>query len=286
MTLPHQPASPETIQARFGRSWAEIARLSDLHTRTVQAWLSSRAPQANRFEGQGVKASSTGLRVPLLNLALGCDFPPETEEKTIDAEIEAVKAFFAHREVPWSWWIGPYTNPPDVTGLFARHQLVFEPPGLPAMAAPLPDPGPALNPELQVWQAADINDLKAASFIRRMAFRFPEGTALTYFEDMADDWLRGDPARLYLARAGHGPPVAIGALILGAEVAGIYIMATLPEWGRRGLGKAVMARMVNQAMAEGHRLLVLTAGTKGYPLYRQFGFEHIFDYQIFKLVEG
>ena len=100
---------------------------------------------------------------------------------------------------------------------------------------------------------------------------------------MAGDWLRGDPAKLYLARLGDGPPVAIGALIIGAGLAGIYIMATLPEWGRRGLGKAVMARMIDQAMAEGHELLVLTAGVKGYPLYRQFGFEHIFDYRIFRL---
>jgi GNAT superfamily N-acetyltransferase len=278
-----QPASPETIQARFGRSWEEIARLSDLHTRTVQAWLSSRAPQAARFEGQGIKASSTGLNVPLLNLALGANFPPGTPEEVITGEIEAVKRFFAARGVPWYWWLGPYPNPADIGEQLARHHLVFDPPGLPTMAAPLPTLSPPLNPEVQVWQAAGLADLKAASFIRRIAFRFPEGAALTYFEDMAEDWLRGDPAKLYLARLGDGPPVAIGALIMGAEIAGIYIMATLPEWGRRGLGKAVMAHMIAQAMAEGHPLLVLTAGVKGYPLYRQFGFEHIFDYQIFKL---
>lgn len=283
MTTPNQPASPETIQACFGRSWEDIARLTDLHTLAVQAWLSSRAPQAERFEGKGIKASSTGLGVPLLNLALGCDFPPGTAPETVAAEIEAVKTFFACRKAPWYWWIGPYTNPANLTGLFASHNLVFDPPGLPAMAAPLPGPCPSLNSDIRVWQAADLNDLKAASFIRRTAFRFPEGIALTYFEDMAEDWLRGDPAKLYMAGIEDGPPVAIGALIMGAGIAGIYVMATLPAWGRRGLGKAVIARMITQAMEEGHDLLALTAGVKGYPLYRQFGFEHIFDYQIFKL---
>jgi predicted N-acetyltransferase YhbS len=59
-------------------------------------------------------------------------------------------------------------------------------------------------------------------------------------------------------------------------------MATLPEWGRRGLGKAILARILTDAAADGHDLIALTAGVKGYPLYRQFGFEHIFDYAIYR----
>ena len=112
------------------------------------------------------------------------------------------------------------------------------------MAAPLPASSPALNPNVQTWQAASRTDLKAASYIRRKAFRFPKGKVLTYFEDMADDWLSGDPARLYLARLNDGPPAAIGAWIMGQGIPGVYIMATLPEWGRQGLGKAIMHRLV------------------------------------------
>ena len=281
MTTRKQPASPETIQARFGQSWDDIARLVDMHTRTVQAWLSSRAPQAARFDGLGVVATSTGLPVRLLNLALGCHYPPNTNDKAISSEIESIKTFFTQRDVPWAWWIGPHTSPANIAERLAQHKLVDDPPGLPALAAPLPTTFPELNPKTHVWQANSRADLEAASTIRRTAFGFPERAALTYFEDMAEDWLRGDPARLYLVRLEDGPPVAIGALIMGAGIPGIYIMATLPGWGRQGLGKAVMAHMLSQATAEGHRIIALTAGVKGYPLYRQFGFEHIFDYKIF-----
>ena len=103
---------------------------------------------------------------------------------------------------------------------------------------------------------------------------------------MSDDWLCGDPARLYLARLGNGPPAAIGALIMGAGIPGVYVMATLPEWGRRGLSKAILARILSEAAAEGHDMTALTAGPKGYPLYRQFGFEHIFDYTIHRMAKG
>jgi GNAT superfamily N-acetyltransferase len=123
--------------------------------------------------------------------------------------------------------------------------------------------------------------LEAASAIRRIAFRFPAGVAADYFEAMAADWLRGDPARLYLARVEDGPPAAIGALIMGAGIPGVYVMATLPEWQRRGLGKAILTRILTGAAAEGPTIIALTAGKQGYPLYRQFGFEHIFDYDIY-----
>ncbi|MBI1878765.1 MAG: GNAT family N-acetyltransferase, partial [Chloroflexi bacterium] len=72
----------------------------------------------------------------------------------------------------------------------------------------------------------------------------------------------------------------------GAELPGVYVMATLPEWGRQGLGRAILARILAQAAAEGHSLIMLTAGDQGYPLYRRFGFEHIFDYNIFSLKPG
>jgi GNAT superfamily N-acetyltransferase len=101
---------------------------------------------------------------------------------------------------------------------------------------------------------------------------------------MADDWLRGNPARLFLTKVGDGPPAAIGALIMGADIPGIYVMATQPEWGRQGLGKAVMARMVSAATAEGHTMLILTAGDMGYGLYKKFGFEHIFNYKLFGVI--
>ena len=261
----------------------------------MQSWLSSRSPQASRFDGVGVSATSTGLPVPLLNLALSSHYPPGTERAVIDAEIEAVKPFFARQGVghAFRWWLSPppLAQPPDMAQRLMRHG--FEPGEylLPVMVAPLTssDGWPTLNPRAQVWQATSLADLKGASRVRRVAFRFPAGTARTYFEDMADDWLQGDPARLYLARIGpdpNGPPVAMGALIMGDGLPGVYVMATLPGSQGQGLGKAILTRILSEASAEGHDLIVLTAGPQAYSLYRKFGFEHISEYTIYSLTEG
>jgi len=279
-------ATLEIIETRLGRPPAEVIHLTDQHTKAVQSWLPTRYPQAAHFDGLGVTAGSSGLEVSLLNLALGSDYPPGTDEATITAEIQAVKQFFAERDVPWYWWIGPNPRPSDVGKLLKQHGMGFDPPTLPAMAAPLPAiETPELNPAAEVWLADCIEDLQAASTIRRIAFNFPPGIALDYFESMAEDWLRGDPARLYMARLDGGPTAAIGALIIGYGLPGVYIMATLPEWGRRGLGKAILNRILSDAADQGHDMIALTAGTKGYPLYRQFGFEHVFDYTIYRPVE-
>lgn len=266
---------------RLHQTPADLIHQADVHTRAVQGWLSSRAPQAVRWAGLGVDVASTGLPVPLLNQALSKGYPPQTSEAMIEAEIEQVKAFFAERSVPWYWWLGPNPQPPAIQQQLVKHGLGFDPPALPALLAPLPAPPVDYNPRIRVWRAATLADLAAASTIRRIAFRFPAGAVNHYFEAMSADWLASDPARLYLAGLEAGAPVGIGALIQGAGVMGIYVMATLPDWGRQGIGKALLTQMLADAAAEGHCLAVLTASRYGYPLYRQFGFEPIFDYQIY-----
>jgi GNAT superfamily N-acetyltransferase len=277
--------TPAAARARFGCARAALARAANRHTLAVQAWLSTRAPDAARFEGAGVTATSTGLKVPLLNLALDSQFPSGAGVAQIDREIAAVCAFFADRDVPFMWWLSPFASPPDMGAHLLRHGFVRRPYRLPAMVAPLPPDvvEPAHNPAAQVWPARDRADLAAASVIRRVAFRFPPGAAPTYFEDMADDWLAGERARLYVARIGaEGPPVAMGALIMGAGLPGVYVMATLPQWERQGLGKAVLARILADAAAAGHRRIVLTAGARAYSLYRKFGFAHVFEYEVYE----
>jgi len=54
------------------------------------------------------------------------------------------------------------------------------------MVAALPSQFDLPDPFITVWQAETIDDLVAASLIRRIAFRFSDGAATDYFEAMAD----------------------------------------------------------------------------------------------------
>jgi GNAT superfamily N-acetyltransferase len=272
-----------TLPDRVGQSWEDIIRFADTHTLCVQHWLASRAPNAVTFNGLGTRVASTGLKIRLLNQALGARYPVDTPPETIHAEINQIKVFFDERGVgEWYWWFGPFSSPPNILDLLKLQGLEYDGTGLPCMVAPLPCKQiPAIHLDITVWQAQTLADLRAASFIRRTAFRFPTGEALTYFEDMPDTWLgETTPARLFLARSGNGEPAAIGALIIAEGVPGVYVMATLPDRGRRGLGAAILARIMEDATQQGHKMIVLTASRYGFGLYQKFGFEHIFDYTI------
>jgi GNAT superfamily N-acetyltransferase len=281
-------ASEETIRMVFGRTKHELISLMDRHTLTVQAWLSSRSPQAETFQGKGVRASSTGLNVRLLNLALGCHFPAGTRDSEIDEEIKAVKDFFAQRNVRWFWWMNAFPSITDVRSFLEERGFEPDDPPLPAMAASLRQDISALPTypkNICVWQAETVKDLQVASLIRRTAFKFREGEALTYFEDMASDWLENDSVKLFLAGESPAEPVSIGAMIFAEGIPGVYVMATLPEHHRKGYGKAILTSIMSEAAARGHELIVLTASAAGFGLYAQFGFHHIFGFDFYKRTE-
>lgn len=282
--IPPHPDTPPTLsdadcRSRLGLSWEEAARLVAHHTLDVQAWLPGRAGQVRRFEGRGTRAVSNGMPVRLFNQALGADYATEAEA---DEEIQAVKAFFAARDVPWMWWLDPFVRPAALSDRLSQQGLMSRGP-LPAMLAALTPRNAPPAPGVCCWQAENHADLAQASMIRRIAFSFPAHAGMNYFEEQPDSWLDAGRARLYLARRGErGPAAAIGALILGEGLPGVYVMATLPAQERQGLGRAILLRILADAAAMGHAYIVLTASRKGYGLYTRFGFENIFNFGIYE----
>ena len=279
--------SNESLIKQFGKPRKELIQLVDQHTLEVQAWLSSRSPRAAKFKGKGIKAASTGFKIPLLNLALGCNFPTESSEKDIEEEIIVVKEFFAKRNVPWYWWMNTQPSPKNIGQILKKHELEYEGPPLPAMIASLSQDKKSLpthDENIRVWRAQSIADLRAASKIRRMAFKFPDGEATTYFEDMPSDWLEdASPARLFLAGNNESEPASIGAMIERAGIPGIYVMATLPEHHRKGYGKAILTRLLLEAASSKNQFIALTASKAGFALYSQFGFFHLFDFDFYSM---
>jgi GNAT superfamily N-acetyltransferase len=287
---PHGETLAHALAQQLGIALHDLMCMADRHTMSVQAWLASRAPKAARYQGVGVRASATGLNVPLLNLALGAHFPQHTSGGEVDAEIAAVQRFFTgHKVERWYWWLGIDLHPADMASRLEKHRLVFDRPPLPLMVAALPAlTKPAMPEDILVWQATTLKDLQAASTIRRMGFRFPQDVGRTYFDDMPESWLDSPRVKLYLAGRDRHLPVAMGALIEDEieGLAGVYIMATLPDAQRQGCGKVILDRITTDATAARHRMLILTASKMGMGLYQQFGFIHLFDYQIYRPQES
>jgi len=67
-------------------------------------------------------------------------------------------------------------------------------------------------------------------------------------------------------------PAGAGMLFPYASMGGVYNMATLPEFRRRGVATAVLSAILKDAQALGCEYVGLTPTLMGRPLYRRMGF--------------
>jgi GNAT superfamily N-acetyltransferase len=84
------------------------------------------------------------------------------------------------------------------------------------------------------------------------------------------------PLRQYVALAGDGEPVGwVRSIAAGEEMTWCSNMHVLPAFRRRGIGRAMLARMLRDDRAAGARAAVLLASYTGALLYPVVGYEQI-----------
>ena len=123
---------------------------------------------------------------------------------------------------------------------------------------------------LEVSQVRDLSALEQWIQASFAGFGFSATGSHSAFEVFAG--LGFDlPLRSYLGTL-HGEPVAVSQLFLGAGVAGIYIVATVPEARRQGIATALTLAPLREARALGYRIGILHASPMGLGVYRRLGF--------------
>jgi len=195
----------------------------------------------------------------------------------VEERIDEVQAFCNRNEAPLWWFVFPDTRPLDLGDrLKARGWNLYE-----------MDPGMALNlanlmddregPEgLTVERVMDPESM-------RLFFRiWAEGYPLP--KEMAEIWAEGaieldlteeSPIKHYIGYL-DGKPVATAWLSLGAGVAGLYGVVTLPEARGRGIGTEMTLVPLREAKAEGYHVATLLATKLGGGIYRRLGFKEYF----------
>jgi predicted GNAT family acetyltransferase len=85
---------------------------------------------------------------------------------------------------------------------------------------------------------------------------------------------------LYLGEAG-GRAVAASTLVQTGSTAGIYNVATVNAFRRRGIGEAMTWHCVSYGLDSGCSLAVLQASSMGRPVYERMGFRTVAPYRTF-----
>jgi ribosomal protein S18 acetylase RimI-like enzyme len=126
----------------------------------------------------------------------------------------------------------------------------------------------ALNENLQrpsaltIEQVQDLDTLKAWCHIANTCFEWSDVAESAFFTLMSESLDTQVPFYHYMGYL-NGEPVATSSLLLGAGVAGIYNVATLPDARRQGIGTAITLAALRDARATGYRIGILQAYEMG-----------------------
>ncbi len=227
--------------------------------------------------GGGVEHHDSRLRwtiggspIDYHNCVVHTELPPDETDAAIADVIARLRA--AH--VPGSWHVGPSMRPADLGERLLRHEFTYGGPE-PGMAVDLH----ALREDISVTPGLHIervqNDAQLDIWAQTLAVDFGEG-------EREANWVRdvyrvislGDetPLRHFLGWL-DDEPVATATLFLGAGVAGIFFVMTVPQARRRGIGAAITLAALREGRDLGYHVGVLGASEAGAALYARLGFE-------------
>jgi GNAT superfamily N-acetyltransferase len=95
--------------------------------------------------------------------------------------------------------------------------------------------------------------------------------------------LNGDSPWRHSVAYVSGNPVAASTLFMHRGVAGIYLVACLPDARQRGLGTMMTWLALRHAKRLGNELAVLHATRDGERIYERLGFQHYCDIDLYRL---
>jgi GNAT superfamily N-acetyltransferase len=228
-----------------------------------------RSPKAELHDSPNLTWLLTGVPFPLMNTVIRTQLTRENVDEIIE---ETVAHFKSKNVTNFTWWAEPGTQPTDLGERLVAHGFTFSegPPGMAVDLAALNEEF-AVPPNLTIEHVREAGTLK--TWVRTLfrGFELPErgeGAFFDVFSGLGFDL----PLRNYVGLL-DGEPVATAELFLGAGVAGIYAVATVPEARRQGIGSALTLAPLREARAIGYRIGVLGATPMGLGVYRRLGFQ-------------
>ncbi len=245
---------------------ATIALTLDANKIAYGAYLST-FPGAVLHNDPGICWFETGVPLDQFNGVLQI----QLDSATLPAAIDRVLTHFQQRGLPFQWHLGPSSQPRNITALLHARGIthVEDEPG---MALELR----ALNEEVPLAPNVTIQPVTTPEDLRGWAGVWGCGAP----EEVTRQWaefysqLRFGPEeqmRFYLGLV-NGEPVATSALFLGAGVASVEHVVTLPQARRQGLGAAMTLHAARDARRSGYHIGMLFASPLGINIYRRLGF--------------
>ncbi len=241
--------------------------------------LSTPSPHVQIHDERDVVWITTDVPHSFLNRVYQARFEPDRA----DGRIAELLTHFVSRGLPLSWHVGPSSQPHDLGRRLMAHGLshtgyeIGMAVDLRTLDESLPTPSNLAiervdcMPKLQQWMC-----VVAASF------QYPEKVARVLLEVFGrpgfGEHLRW---RLYVGSL-DGEPVGASRLFMGAGVAGVYAVGTVPKKRRQGIGTAMTLAALGEARRFGYRIGVLRGAEMALGIYRRLGFTELCRFGVYE----
>jgi ribosomal protein S18 acetylase RimI-like enzyme len=231
-------------------------------------------------EVDGALGIFSGLDYGVFNIGL-LTRPVTGRPGDLEARLKALGKFFGQRTLRWSVWLCEDMLDPAVRGrarqIFLNHGMrpISQPPG---MLAPALLPPSRVLPDIEMRPVRDVATRAAFSEVTSTNFEIPYTISrAVYSREQA--W-SGD----YQGFVGFvgAQTAATVAIVPGAGSLGIYSLATMPAFRRKGYGEALLrAAATEVARRSGLSRLILQSTDAGYSLYQRMGFREVTRFTVY-----
>ncbi|GMT48995.1 MAG: hypothetical protein IEMM0008_0534 [bacterium] len=229
-----------------------------------------RWPTMSLLEDENKVLTLTDIDYPLFNNILRLNASLEH----IESAVEDALSPFRQRKIPAFWWAGTVTQFINLDRFLKAKQLVhaFQAFGM-AMELDNLNTDIKIPDSLAIQRVHDTQTFKTWCDIVSNVYKFPNFVKEQWFNMYMAVGLDPDnPWRHYTASL-NGKAVAASSLFLGAGVASVSNVATLPGFRRRGIGSAITRQSLHEARVEGFYITTLWASKKGMGVYKGMGYK-------------
>ncbi|MHA2231526.1 MAG: GNAT family N-acetyltransferase [Candidatus Hodarchaeales archaeon] len=183
--------------------------------------------------------------------------------------------FYHEKQLPMMWMITPNSTPANILTLLKNAGLQIPKEGSPGMAYDLRDLMKEHWEEALGRSKIQITKVESESSLKLWGKVFQEGYELS--ETLTETFLNLfkflSPYLVNYLASLNEKPVAIASVLYHSGIAGIFNVATIPDYRGKGIGTAVTLAPLMTAKKKGYEIAWLESSEMAEKLYKRIGFQ-------------
>lgn len=195
-------------------------------------------------------------------------------ENNVHNRAAHVISLYKKHHLPFSWWIGESDTPPGLASALSKEGLGFKEENVGMYLECDSFQTKTHTPLLKFQRVFSLKELQDFCQIIVEIGGNPQAFDLIYRQLPQVLYTEGACFEMHVGYVSE-LPVVTGVLVLDANVAGIYYVATAPSQRKKGYGTAMMEYLLDRAKTEGYSVATLQASHEGKNLYKRLGFKEV-----------